>query len=84
LGTSHKRVEVAGIVNLAAEGGIPKDTVFAMWGDGKPWAEIMAFLDHEIVELGVKELMAERARIGKPITEEHARNRVKAFMNRDD
>lgn len=66
------------------QSGIPKDTVFAMWGDGKPWAEIMAFLDHEIVELGVKELMAERARIGKPITEEHARNRVKAFMNRDD
>jgi hypothetical protein len=63
---------------------IPKDIVFAMLADEKPLAEIMAFLDHEIVELGVKQLMAGLASIGKPIAEENARNRVKALMESAD
>ena len=57
--------------------------VFQMVDDGKKLSEIMDFLSAEITTNLVKDLMAHRASIGKPIGEEEARERVRLLMTGD-
>jgi hypothetical protein len=64
--------------------GISPAVVFQMVDDGKKLPEIMDFLSAEITTNLVKDLMAHRASIGRPIGQEDARKRVRLLMTEDD
>jgi hypothetical protein len=62
---------------------ISRTLVFEMMYEGKKFAEIIGFLNAEIAKKCIKELMAYRASIGKPISEEEAREKVRLLMIED-
>jgi hypothetical protein len=62
------------------ESGVSKETVFHMLAEDRPFSEVLDWLDARIFDKSVQDLMAARAEMGRPITEEDARQRVRALM----